>query len=77
VHIATHSAVIKNATFVDSNANPEKYAKYEDTNGARFDCNATFDRQLNICKVDETTDNPLVTFAWTVEANNSLSLTIV
>jgi hypothetical protein len=77
VHIATHSAVIKNATFVDSNANPEKYAKYEDTNGARFDCNATFDRQLNICKVDEATDNPLVTFAWTVEANNSLSLTIV
>ena len=77
VHIGNNAAVIKNATFVDNNADPTEYSKYEDTDGARFDCNATFDKQINICKVDESTDTPLITFVWQVEDNNSLSLTIV
>lgn len=77
VHIGYNSAVIKNATFVDDNANPEEYSKYSDTEGARFDCNATFDKQISICKVDTATDKTVISFVWKVEDDKSLSLSIV
>lgn len=49
VHIGNNSAVIKNASFVDNAADPNTYAeKYENTNGALFDCSAIFNQPINI-----------------------------
>ena len=77
VHIGNNSAIVKNATFVDNNSKPNEYEeKYGDTDGARFDCNSTFNKQVNLSKINASDNKSVVTFTFKIEENNSLSLAI-
>lgn len=72
VHIGINSAVIKNANFIDNESIPNDYTKYENTNGALFDCNANFNKELSMSGT--SSNGSAVGFVWKIESNGSLSL---
>lgn len=72
VHIGINSAVIKNASFVDDNANPDEYSKYEGVDGTLFDCNVEFNNPINF-----KTESSSAGFTFKIESNGSFSLAIL
>lgn len=74
VHIGINSAVIKNANFVDNDSDPDEYEKYNDTNGAVFDCNVEFNKEVSMNNI--LSDGRSVGFVFKIESNGSLSLCV-